>query len=362
VDLSTQRPDSGTYDWVDGMGLVESMTRQQTNLGDIAKDISARDSIFMEVVAETNGETQRATVERRFMSPEVHTERVSTPFTGELFFTDQAHNPTVIVPTGSGGDLGSTLPIAALLASHGLNALALAYFHEQGLPSNLARIPLEYFEGVFAWLANHPLVNGKKLQILGISKGGELALLLASRYPVITRVVGMAPHAYCFQGLNFRNMSSWTYHGEDLPFIQLKDRWVFADMLSGFLHDRPFEFAPTYVRGLHSARNTEAARIKVENAQADLLLLAGRQDGMWNAYDGCVRIMEELTKRDYPHQFSFQAYDGAGHQWYPAYIVPCTETTSRMGPRLVLSTGGALEANARAVADGWERALAFFQR
>jgi hypothetical protein len=41
------------------------------------------------------------------------------------------------------------------------------------------------------------------------SKGGELALLLASRYPFIKKVAAFVPHAYSFQGLAFKNVSSY---------------------------------------------------------------------------------------------------------------------------------------------------------
>ena len=359
VDLARQRPESGSYDWVDPMGLITSMSREQGNLGDIAGGISAERSLFIEIEAGAGKEGEKVTLERRFANADVRTEVISHPFVGQLFYTDGATNPTVIIPTGSGGDLGACLPLAALLASHGLNALALNYFHEPGLPGSLARIPLEYFERVFAWLADHPVVDGKEVQILGISKGGELALLLASRYPVVKRVVGMSPNAWCFQGLNFRDQSSWTFEGKDLPYVRLLNRWVIRDVLDGFVHDRPFRFAPTYVRGVHAAHNLEDARIKLEDSQADLLLLAGDQDGVWNAAAGCARIVDVLGRRGYPHALEYQEYAGAGHSWYAPYVLPCSETAVHMGPRLTLDYGGTVQANAHAQADGWERALAF---
>jgi len=359
VDLGAQRPESGSYDWIDPMGLITSMTRAHGNLGDIASGVSAEHSLLIDIEAQVDGDTERISIERRFVSANVRTERISHPFVGQLFYTNDATNPTVIVPTGSGGDLGACLPIAALLASHGLNALALNYFHEPGLPGSLARIPLEYFERVFAWLADHPVVNGREVQILGISKGGELALLLASRYPVVKRVVGLAPNAWCFQGLNFRNQSSWTHEGKDLPYVRLLNRWVIRDMLDGFLHDHPFQFTQTYVRGVHQAHNLEEARIKLEDSRADLLLMAGDKDGMWNASAGCAEIVDVLRRRGYPHAVQYQEYAGAGHSWYPPFVLPCSETTAHMGPRLTLDTGGSLQANAHAQADSWERALAF---
>ena len=56
---------------------------------------------------------------------------------------------------GSGGGLPQGL--AALLASHGYVALALAYFSYEHLPAELVSIPLEYFETGMRWLQGNSL-------------------------------------------------------------------------------------------------------------------------------------------------------------------------------------------------------------
>jgi len=48
---------------------------------------------------------------------------------------------------------------AAVLASHGYAALALAYFRAAGPAARLVNIPLEYFEGAIAWVARAALVQ-----------------------------------------------------------------------------------------------------------------------------------------------------------------------------------------------------------
>ncbi len=70
--------------------------------------------------------------------------------------------------------------------------------------------------------------------------------------------------------------------------------------------------------------------------------------------------MRELDGRAYRRQHQFVGYEDAGHSWYPPYVIPCTDTTVKIAPRLRLATGGTLEGNARAQADSWQRALAFF--
>jgi hypothetical protein len=44
------------------------------------------------------------------------------------------------------------------------------------------------------------------------------------------------------------------------------------------------------------------------------------------------------------------------------YMFPAGETTMKMGPRPVLSTGGTLQGNAHARADFWEKAIEYFKK
>ena len=362
VDLSKQKPDAGTYDFVDSMGLIVSMKSKNINaIKKIGQNISVNNSLFIDIVAECEQERVYAKLERLFMTKEVKSQRISDEFVGELFYTENTNNKTIVFLGGSGSGLAANSPIAAVLASHGFNVLSVAYFEEQGLPAKLAEIPLEYFERVFTWLMKNSITKGKEIQLLGISKGGELALLLASRYPFITKVAAFAPHAYCFQGLNFKNVSSWSYEGKSLPFIPLKNHIVITNMISCFIKNKPFGFTYTYKKGVNTAKNREAARIKIENTKADILLFAGKQDNIWNSYDGCVQIMDDLRKHNFQYNYNFFAYKNAGHPFYAPYIIPAGETMLKMAPRLVFSSGGTLEANAHSQADSWEKAIEFFR-
>ena len=361
VDLSRQKPDSGSYDFVDSMGLIVSAKSHDPKaLEKITRNVSASESIFIDVTAECGSERASARLERLMKAPEIKSQRITDEFMGELGYSDHAYNRTIVFLGGSGSGLGVNSPIAAALASRGFNVLSVAYFNEKGLPPRLSRIPLEYFERVFAWLSKNPITSGKEVQVLGMSKGAELALVLASRYPFITRVALWAPHACCFQGLAFKDESSWTYRGKELPFIRLKNRWLFANMLSCFIKNEPFGYTHTYKKGLAAAKNRESARIRVEDASADLLIFTGQACNMWNTYDGSVEIMDTLRKCDYPHSYDMVVYENAGEPYYVPYVFPAGEISQKMAPRLVLSMGGTLEGNAHARVDAWERTIEFF--
>jgi esterase/lipase len=360
VDLSQQKPDSGSYDYISSMGLIESVTSSDPKaLEKITQNISLDNSLFIEVTAESGPERASVTLERIFKTPEVKRQRIMDEFVGDFFYSGNPDNKTILWLGGSGSNLAINSVVAAPLASHGFNVLAVAFFGEKGLPAQLSRIPLDYFDKVFAWLANNPHTAGKDIQILGMSKGAELALLLASRYPSITRVAVWAPHAYCFQGIAYKYESSWTCQGKDLPYIHWKNSWAIAEMLRCMIKNEPFGFTTLYRKALSVAKNKEAARIRVEEAHADLMLFTSTDCGMWNTYDGSIEIMETLRKCHYPHSYELVVYPDAGEPYLVPYVFPVGITSAKMMPRLVLSMGGTLAGNAHARTDAWEKAIAF---
>jgi hypothetical protein len=195
-----------------------------------------------------------------------------------------------------------------------------------------------------------------------MSKGAEPALIFTSRYPLITRAAAFAPYAYWFRGLAFKNVSSWTHREKSLPFVQLRNRRLIADTLSCFIKNKPFGFTHTYKKSLEAAKNKEVARIKVEDAHADLLLFTSRECGMWNPYDGSVEIMNALREHNYPHRSDLIAYEDAGEPCHVPYVFPVTKTTVKMAPRLVLSIGGSFEGNAEAQKKPWAKTIECFER
>jgi esterase/lipase len=362
VDLSNQKPDSGSYDFVDSMGLIVSVKAQDPkSMEKITQNISVNESLFIDISAECEEDHASVRLERLFKTPEIKSERITDEFVGEFFHSDNPESKTILWLGGSGSNLAINSLVCAPLAARGFNVLSIPFFGEKGLPEKLSRIPLEYFEKVFAWLANHPVTAGKEFSILGLSKGAEAALLLATRYPSIHRVVLWAPHAYCFQGIAYKNESSWTYEGKDLPYIELKNIWVIEHMLSCMVKNQPFGFTPVFKKGLARANNKEAARIPAEKAQADLLMVTSTDCGMWNTYDGCVEIMDRLQKCNYPHTHELVVYEEAGEPYLVPYVIPVGLNSMKMAPRLVLSTGGTLQGNAYAQADAWKRAIEFFK-
>jgi dienelactone hydrolase len=128
---------------------------------------------------------------RRMFSADVQT-RELTVATDGLAGTFHARpatapRPGVLLLGGSAGGHGGAT--GALLASHGYPSLSLGYFAEPGLPAHLQDIPLEYFEKALGWLAAQPDVDPQRITVIGISRGGEAALLTAANYPSLVHGV-----------------------------------------------------------------------------------------------------------------------------------------------------------------------------
>jgi dienelactone hydrolase len=104
-------------------------------------------------------------------------------FYGEWITPRGARRHTaVLLLGGSDGGLANGLA-ADMLAARGYPVLRLAYFHEPGLPKHLAGIPLEYFRRALEWMRARPEVDPQRIVTFGVSRGGELSLLLASTFP-----------------------------------------------------------------------------------------------------------------------------------------------------------------------------------
>src|SRR5262249_22942486 len=148
---------------------------------------------------------------------------------------------------------------AGLLASHGYVTFALAYFRAEGLPKQLSAIPLEYLKKGIDWLAARDPVEGKRLGVVGASKGGELALLLASYFPGLKVVVARVPSHVVWFDLGSFKRSGWTLAGKELPFVPQPNGAVTVFFKS------PIRFVDLYRPALEDKDLVEKARIPVEN-------------------------------------------------------------------------------------------------
>ena len=72
--------------------------------------------------------------------------------------------------------------------------------------------------------------------------------------------------------------------------------------------------------------------------------------------------MDDLTKYNFQYSYNLINYKNVGHPWNAPYIIPVGETTVKLAPRLILSLGGTLQANAKSQEDSWEKTIQFFSQ
>ncbi|MBN1222548.1 MAG: acyl-CoA thioesterase/BAAT N-terminal domain-containing protein, partial [Candidatus Aminicenantes bacterium] len=158
IDCSSQSPVSGSYDKADPAGLFWSMGLEKPAkgyFGMFAKMSAQPQDVHISVTGD-NGIAFTQEFPMKYVSDAVSRDDVKEGFVGK-YFVDKSKSslPAVIVTGGSGGGFLWSEQVAAVLASRGYAALAVAYFDYRGsygLPNGLAEIPLEYFERSIQWL------------------------------------------------------------------------------------------------------------------------------------------------------------------------------------------------------------------
>ena len=371
VDVTRQAPRYGSYSGIHAMGLVWSMLPQNVkNPREILYDPSPESASYPLKLEALAGKQLLAetTLTRYLQAPGVTKTEVNTDgLVGELYTpaTPGLH-PAIVVLGGSEGGWLSSSPEAALLASHGYTALALAYFQGfqsfdprlAGLPQMLMNIPLEYFAKAADWLRQQPGVDPKHVGIIGWSKGAEAALITAATFPKdFQAVIAFMPSSVVWSGINYGPgpiSSSWTLHGQSLPWVNP----VINPAM--FSNGKPLVFLGPYRDGLKDAAAVKKAVIPVERIAGPVLLVSATDDQIWPSSLMAKQIMQRLTEHHHAYSDESLCYAGAGHDIQAPYRP--TNASVVAGPGGSFAFGGDPTAYAFADRDAWNKVLAFLHQ
>jgi hypothetical protein len=189
----------------------------------------------------------------------------------------------------------------------GYPCFVVGYFGTKSTPDRLEMIPLEYFEEAIKTFKSQPEVRDKKIVVYGGSKGGELALLLASRYKQIQGVIAAVPSSVVFQGIGGRRVSSWSYKGEQISFVPYAP-FDFSKIINS-------QYVELYRLSLEQTDAVRDALIRVENINGPILLLSGKEDKMWPSGPMADMIIKRLDERKFPFWYIHITYENAGHSF-----------------------------------------------
>jgi dienelactone hydrolase len=237
----------------------------------------------------------------------------------------------VVILGGSDGGPGGPVT-AALLAGHGVPVLSLAYWGHPGTPDALRDIDVEVVARACDWLRTLDGVDDVPPCVIGLSRGGELALLAASLTPdrvgpLVSSVGSGVPWGAWGPGTDVLE-TGWRFEGEPVPQMAEDE-----DDPNACIDDEAM---------------VAAAEIPVERATGPVLLLTGEDDAMWPSAR-LSRIAEARAAREgAADRVTHVAYPDAGHfcTTPPGFPIMSED---------VVRNGGTRAGNQAARLDSWRR-------
>lgn len=369
LDLSQDAPQAGDWLSADAMALVWSMRQVLPPTTLQAQESLAAQRIELQLT-DAEGQQVSGAFTQHYLAPGVQRREVSEPEISATVFLPAGNQPSalVIVLNGSGG--GTPEQRAALYAAHGFSALALGYFKAPGRPEHISDTPLEYFQQALQWAARTLQPKDGFIAVAGLSRGGELALLLGAHFPeLISAVIGYVPSSVVHGTLRAgrpdqpRDADAWTWRGQ--PLVNVWRDNPRADWRAFDVADQPgapIRQASAFVAVQRDAAAVAKARIPVEQIQGPLLLISGDDDGFWPSSAYCEEIKTDLTARGHAWPVEHVLNPGAGHAIGFPYVA--TTQIARLHPvaKVLISGGGTPAANAQANQHSWGRVLEFLER
>lgn len=265
---------------------------------------------------------------------------------------DGKKHPAVLIFGGSEGGISKQVSDMAIeINKAGFNVLNISYFRAENQNPELIQVPLETFDNALDFLATQNEVDAKNLAIIGASKGGEAALIVASRHPEIKVIVSGMPSAVIWAGFSwhdtdgsFKNMkSSWTLAGKEVPFLP------FGDINSKEKNEN------TYSLGLKEIGKHQDAIIPIEKSKAKILLVCGESDKLWPSCP-MANMIESRAKAYSGPMVEILSYKDAGHGVFGPIVDPKKFSSSQ-----IAFFGGSVEGNAKARQDSFPKTIAFLQ-
>ena len=337
VKLQSAQPLAGSYEQADSTGLFWSMQCVDGCHSFSRPALNSLSPLSVQLSTEVEGTIVAETaLTRHFVRSDIRQVEVREAGVVAVLFMPKDSEPktTIVVYGGSGGGFTWSKQVASLLASRGCAAMAVAYFDWNGafgLPDQFIELTLDGFEKVWSYLADQTSLNLDNLTLIGFSKGAEKALLLATLYAQIKRVIAYVPTSLVGAGFSRQEsveQSCWSYRGETLPF---------ALFPNGRFDESSWQ----------DHAMIEAATIPVEKITAPMLLISATEDRVWPSTRMAQDIMTRMDEHGCDQHRQHLLLDGAGH--------------SLSVPGLPTIVYGGVDAaiNAQAERQAWNAVLAF---
>lgn len=182
--------------------------------------------------------------------------------------------------------------------------LAIGYFGAKGTTDTLQKIAIEDVYNAIKEATKNKQINKNKIAIVGGSRGGDLALLLASYYKEINCVVGIVASNVVFPGnTNHFTTSSFTYKNKELPFVPVNDEAV------PFLINRNLRGA--FETMLKDSIAEKKSLIKIEKIKGPILLLSATKDEICPSTTMAEKMIIRLHAKNFKYPYKHIAIEGS---------------------------------------------------
>jgi dienelactone hydrolase len=283
IDLGRDPSIEGSYLGTDAAGLFWSMRNVQP-AASFEPGLTVRAVIDGQVVAQDrtsiipypNGVAMREV-------PEFSGAQLYRPARAGRF-------PVIILLGGSEGGSNFGRTMGPILAAEGYAALALPYYAPAwsmeelpGLPKAFVNIPVDRLTQVRNWIMTQRDLDGQRIGLHGVSKGGELALIAATRMPWLRAVSAIVPSDVVWEGWGDEaaqgTTSSFAWQGRPLPFVPYRGM---AEAIAALSRGEIRPLAVPHLEGRRAApERAAAARIPIERYRGAVLVAGGDRDTIW---------------------------------------------------------------------------------
>lgn len=218
-----------------------------------------------------------------------------------LYLSDGAKQPLIVgFGGGSGGNDWERNYLKAKrdsIRALGYAVLAIGYFNTEGAPSSLDRISLNAIADTILNIARRtPQIDTARIILMGASKGGELILNLASRYPCFKGAIALSTSNVSFPALTISaNTSSWMYNDQEVTYVPAPFKTIWpalkGDLMGAFsimLEDR---------------EAVTQAEIEVEKINGPILILSADMDEQWPAKKMSEQLVTRLKRKNFAHRY-----------------------------------------------------------
>lgn len=380
VNLDSEAPVSGRYRNADAMGLIWSQRPEQGGRArpepsSISEPLITRFEAWSEPgtgdyaqpgpgALSERGEAEL--IQRLHPCGVRRVEVAEDGLVGTLFVPQgEGPFPTIIVMNGSGGGINELR--AAQYASRGIQAFALGYFRVPGRSDFISRTPIEYFETAIDYTTRELNPLGGKPLVSGQSRGGELTLLLASRFPEkIAGIVAFVPGAFTFGAQGAADPAegwdgpTWTWQGEPLEHLWHNNSGVYWQPWDGEMPTYPDQ--DIYIDGLHDRELAKASLIPIERFTGPVACVSGLDDRAWPSSMASRMALRALERAGHTAERLHLDYEAAGHGIAVPFLPSTNIEVKHPVSGAPYSNGGTPLGNARASEQSFEEVVAFVRR